>query len=218
MALKAVIFDLDGTLLDTAPDLAASLNIMLAKHHRSDIPYEQIRPIASHGSKALVKLGFGIDENHPDFAGLRQEYLHIYSEHSGNLTALFLGIVEVLTWLNNQKIAWGIVTNKPGWLTMPLLKRLNLLKQTNCVVSGDTLTTSKPDPAPLLYACTLLNCSTRECIYIGDAEVDIIAGKRAGIKTILAKYGYLSEQDAINQWNPDAIIDSPIEIINHLNC
>lgn len=215
--IKAVILDLDGTLLDTAPDLGAALNIQLAKHNYPDVPFEQIRPLASHGSKALVKLGFNIDEQHPDFASLRQEYLNIYSEHSCNLTTLFPGMTDVLAYLQNKQIPWGIVTNKPGWLTMPILKKLALIDKTNCVVCGDTLSVTKPDPAPLLYACELLHCKPSECIYIGDAEFDIVAGHRAGIKTILAGYGYITEKDKIHEWQTDAIINSPTEILNYLN-
>lgn len=215
-AIKAVIFDLDGTLLDTAPDLGAALNIQLAKHNYPDVSFEQIRPIASHGSKALVKLGFKIDEQHPDFAERRQEYLNIYSEHSCNLTTLFPGMAEVLIYLQNIQIPWGIVTNKPGWLTMPILKKLEMIAKPGCVVCGDTLTTTKPDPAPLLYACNLLNCAPAECIYIGDAEFDIVAGRRAGIRTLLAGYGYISERDQINDWQVEQIINSPLEILDYL--
>jgi phosphoglycolate phosphatase len=215
-AIKAVLFDLDGTLLDTAPDLAAALNIQLAIHQYPGVHYEKIRPIASHGSKALVKLGFKIEENHPNFARLRQEYLNIYSEHSCNFTDLFPGMAEVLTQLEKKQIAWGIVTNKPAWLTMPILKNLNLIDKTNCVVCGDTLSVTKPDPAPLLYACEVLQRKSAECIYIGDAEFDIIAGKRAGIKTILAGYGYISEEDNIDAWQIDGMVNSPLEILDLL--
>jgi len=214
--IKAVIFDLDGTLLDTAPDLAAALNIMLAKHNYPDVPFEQIRPIASYGSKALIKLGFNIEENHPIFAALRQEFLNIYSEHSCILTILFPGMSAVLAELQKRKIPWGIVTNKPGWLTMPILKTLQLIDKTDCVVCGDTLSETKPSPAPLLYACELLHCSPAECIYIGDAEFDALAGKRAGIKTLIAGFGYISENDKVNEWGVEKVISSPVEILDYL--
>ncbi len=214
--IKTVIFDLDGTLLDTAPDLAAALNIMLAKYYYPDVPFERIRPIASYGSKALIKLGFEIDETDANFERLRQEYLHIYSEHSCHLTTLFPEMPAVLAQLEQHKIPWGIVTNKPGWLTLPILKKLNLIDKTDCVVCGDTLKTNKPDPAPLLYACELLNCTPQECLYVGDAEVDVIAGQRAGIKTIVAGYGYIIEADKAHYWGAATIIHSPEDLLNYL--
>ena len=216
-AVKAVLFDLDGTLLDTAPDLADALNIQLTRHGKSALPFLAIRAKASHGSKALVQLGFNINEQHTDFARLRQEFFDIYQQISGQRTQLFPGMQTVLAELEQQQIPWGIVTNKPGWLTMPLLAHLNLATQAACIVAGDTLSVAKPDPAPLLHACRLLHHSPNDCIFIGDAEVDVIAGNRAAIKTYLAGYGYLNPEDKIATWQVTRIISSATEILEIIN-
>lgn len=212
-----VLFDLDGTLLDTAPDLAYALNTVLENHGRPALPYASIRPVASHGTKGLLQLGFNIDETDQNFINLRDEILAVYAQHLSDQTKVFAGIDEVLTYIDKNNLQWGIVTNKPGWLTEPLLKQLNLFEKTVCVVSGDTTTNRKPHPEPLLHACTLLQCKPQQCIYVGDAQRDIEAGINAGMKTLIAAYGYIAETDHPHTWGADAIIQSPLEIIEWLD-
>lgn len=215
--LKCVLFDLDGTLLDTAPDLAFALNTLLQQKKLLPLALETIRPHASHGGKALLKLGFSIDDTHADYAELSKTLLTIYRENICIGTQLFPGMQEVLDYLLLKKIHWGVVTNKPAWLTEPLLKQLNLFEQAACVISGDTLTKRKPDPAPLLHACEIMGCAPSETIYFGDAERDIQAAKNAGIKVYIAKYGYLDHCDVIDDWRADGCIETPSEIIKIIN-
>lgn len=217
MKIKTILFDLDGTLLDTAPDLAAALNEMLIRHQRSPLPYANIRPVASHGSRGLLHLGFNITENDPEFADRVQEYLTIYNRHLCQQTQPFPGVTELLHYLTSRKLQWGIVTNKLAWLTEPLLTHLGLLEKTTCVVSGDTLTKRKPDPAPLLHACELLTSNPAECVYIGDAQRDIEAGKRAGMHTLVALYGYIAATDHPETWGADDMVQNATEIIAWLN-
>jgi len=149
--IKTVLFDLDGTLADTAPDLAAALNHVLKAHNSDPLPFEKIRPVVSHGGMALVTLGFGKD--HPEFDSLYKELLQYYQDNIANETTLFSGMNELLLELEQKNINWGVVTNKPGWLTAPLLDALNLTSRAATIVSGDTLEQRKPHPAPLLHAC-----------------------------------------------------------------
>lgn len=210
--IHTVLFDLDGTFADTAPDLADALNKTLLANGRPALGFDKIRPVVSHGGKALIELGFGISETHPDFAPLREELLGYYQQDIARHTQLFPGIHELLTALATQGMRWGIVTNKPAWLTDPLLAALSLPSQPCAVVSGDTLRERKPHPAPLLHACAACDCPPHHTIYIGDAERDIVAGKRAGMLTLGALYGYIGEMDEPLLWQADGYIDHAGEI------
>ena len=167
-AVELVLFDLDGTFADTAPDMAYALNRTLERNGRSPLPLETIRPHVSHGGVALIRLGFGIEPNHPEFAGLRQQFLDLYRDNLARGTTLFAGIEPLLTHLEERGIGWGIVTNKPGWLTEPLMRQLALDSRAACVVSGDTTANSKPHPEPILYACELLGAAPQRTLYVGD--------------------------------------------------
>ena len=216
--IKTVLFDLDGTLADTAPDLAASLNYVLTKHGNKPLPYETIRPVVSHGGMALITLGFG--KEHPQFDTYYKELLDYYLNNIANETTLFPGMNELLVELENKNINWGVVTNKPAWLTDPLLDELNLTSRAATVVSGDTLEQRKPHPAPLFHACNQAGSEAEECLYVGDAERDIEAGNRAGMITIVALFGYIAESDAPDNWGAHSLINSPqaiIPIIQSLN-
>jgi 2-phosphoglycolate phosphatase len=215
MTIKVVLFDLDGTLLDTAPDLAFAINKLLEMKGRPALPFSIIRPLAGHGGRGLVKLGFNITEDDPQFADLWQGFLALYREHICQHTCLFPGLDIVLNYLTENKLTWGIVTNKPGWLTEPLLQQLKSLEPA-CVVSGDTLPKRKPDPEPLLHACQLLNVQPSDCVYIGDSERDIQAAKSAGMPSLLAHWGYLADTDPFEAWQADGIIRNPKEIIDWL--
>lgn len=209
--IKTVLFDLDGTLADTAPDLAAALNHVLTKHNYSPLAYEKIRPVVSHGGMALVTLGFG--KEHPKFDTFYKELLDHYQANIANETTLFPGMSELLLQLENDNINWGVVTNKPAWLTDPLMDALNLTSRAATIVSGDTLEQRKPHPAPLLHACHQAGSRAEECLYIGDAERDIEAGNRAGMTSIVACFGYIAETDSPENWGAHSLIDSPQAII-----
>lgn len=205
--IKTVLFDLDGTFADTAPDLADALNRTLIANRRSPLPFELIRPVVSHGGRALIELGFGIKDNDAGFESLRQQLLSFYKADIAKHTQLFPGVLALLQGLQRENLQWGIVTNKPGWLTQPLLASLDLPTAPCSVVSGDTLPQRKPDPAPLLYASKMCQCAPAQCLYVGDAERDIIAGKRAGMQTMAALYGYIRADDDPQQWQADCYID-----------
>jgi phosphoglycolate phosphatase len=215
-SIHAVLFDLDGTLLDTAPDLANALNHVLEQNGRAPLPYEIIRQVVSHGGRALIELGFGTKSEVAEFEQLRLQLLDYYKENICTQTQMFPGISEILETLENRGTAWGIVTNKPGWLTDPLLQKMQLLNKAGCVVSGDTLPECKPHPAPLLYASTQLSIDPQNCLYVGDAQRDIEAGRNAGMKTMVALFGYLLENDQPETWGADALIQTPAEILDWL--
>ena len=208
MALEAVLFDLDGTLLDTAPDLAAALNRVRATYGHAPLPYAQVRAQVSNGSYALTRLGFDFPEDSPAFETARLALLDDYRENLAQATVLFPGMEELLASFAPTGLRWGIVTNKPGWLTTPLLAQLALAVPPGCVVSGDTLAQRKPHPAPLRHAAALLGCAPERCVYIGDAVRDIEAGRSAGMYTLAASYGYLDLESDPGSWQADAIVES----------
>ncbi len=214
--IKAVLFDLDGTFADTAPDLAAALNQVLQEEGRQPLPYEVIRPVVSHGGIALIRLGFNLTPQHIDFERLKQRLLAIYLNNISALTTLFDGMDTLLEILENNNISWGIVTNKPGWLTDPLMEQLGYSNRAATIVSGDTTTERKPHPEPLFYACRQMNCHPSECVYVGDAERDIIAGNKAGMTTLTALFGYIEPGDTPENWGADAMIKHPEEIESFL--
>jgi 2-phosphoglycolate phosphatase len=207
--IKTVLFDLDGTFADTAPDLADALNRTLIANQRQPLSFAQIRPVVSHGGRALIELGFGIKDSDTSFEPLRQQLLDYYKADIAKHTQLFPGMLALLHELQRHNLQWGIVTNKPAWLTNPLLASLALPVAPCSVVSGDTLPQRKPDPAPLLHASALCQCEPAQCLYVGDAERDIVAGKRAGMLTMAALYGYIGAQDDPQQWQADSYIDHP---------
>ncbi|MGB5438187.1 MAG: HAD-IA family hydrolase [Gammaproteobacteria bacterium] len=215
--IRTVLFDLDGTLLDTAPDLAQALNVVLIENDKPSLPYETIRPVVSHGGTALLKLGFEIEPSNPAFEPLIQRLLEIYRENISSLTRPFPGITELLEVLENRGISWGVVTNKPGWLTDPLLKDLGLYDRAAAIVSGDTLVERKPHPAPMLHASQLAGSAPEQCVYIGDAKRDIEAGVNAGMHTLVALFGYLHESDDPQNWHADDMIKNPMDLLDWLD-
>jgi len=212
--MQAILFDLDGTLLDTGPDMGCALNRLLKHHGRPVISYDRIRPKVSHGATALLQLGLGADSADPEFEAFRQQFLNFYEQDLCSRTQLFGGMSEVLAHLDEQKLPWGVVTNKPEYLTLPLLEAFGLLARSACVVGGDTLSQRKPHPAPLLHGCLLANVEPGRCIYIGDAKGDIDAGRRAGMKTLIAAFGYLSKDDEPEKWGADGLIRHPRDILH----
>jgi len=216
-SIQAVLFDLDGTFADTAPDLADALNKTLVAHQREPLSFDLIRPVVSHGGKALIKLGFGIDDTDSEFESLRTELLAYYQQDIVKHTQVFPGLMECIEDLVAQNIKWGIVTNKPGWLTDPLMSSLQLNHEPCCVVSGDTIGERKPHPAPLLHACQLCQVHYASTVYVGDAERDIIAGRRAGMYTVIARYGYIGTNDTPDTWQADGQIHHPHELFSLLD-
>ena len=212
--IETVLFDLDGTLLDTAPDLANALNAVLQRNGHAPLPFEQIRPVVSHGGSALIQRGFNLQPDHPDFEPLRKQLLDYYVEHIADETTLFPGMAEVLENIERNGLKWGVVTNKPAWLTEPLMAALDLSQRAAGIVSGDTLNERKPHPAPLLYACEMIGSTPDQCLYVGDAKRDIEAGHNAGMPTLVAMFGYLMEEDTPEDWGATAMIESPVEILD----
>lgn len=206
---RAVLFDLDGTLADTAPDLANALNATLRHFQREPLAYGRIRPVVSHGGRALIQLGFGLQPDEPGFDERRRYLLDFYAANLCRETVLFPGMAELLLQLEATGLAWGIVTNKPAWLTDPLIAAMQLDQRAACVVSGDTCSRSKPHPEPILHACSLIGCAPTDTWYVGDAGRDMQAGRAAGCKTVAALYGYLHPEDPPAQWGADLVIDHP---------
>ncbi|MEW6353821.1 MAG: HAD-IA family hydrolase [Pseudomonadota bacterium] len=212
-SLRTVLFDLDGTLADTAPDLTYALNTLREQEGRPALPPAAIRPMISHGTKGLLQLGFDITPDDAAFGGLRQRLLALYRAHLTRETRLFPGMAEVLERIEQSGMNWGVVTNKPAFLTEPLIEQLGLTSRAACVVSGDTTPHSKPHPAPILHACALAGSHAAQCLYIGDAQCDIEAGRRAGMKTLVAAFGYLAAEDQPAAWNADGIVERPAAIL-----
>jgi len=216
-ALDAVLFDLDGTFADTAPDMGAALNRLLARHGRAPLPLPAIRPHVSSGSRGMLQIGFGVAPGDDGYEGLRSDYLAIYAGDICCDTRPFDGIPELIGALENRGLAWGIVTNKPGWLTEPMLAAMGLPGTPACIVSGDTAARPKPHPDPLLHACRLIDRLPSACCYIGDDRRDIIAGRAAGMATIAALYGYLGIESHPRDWGADTLIDHPLALLRWLD-
>jgi N-acetyl-D-muramate 6-phosphate phosphatase len=214
--IRGVLFDLDGTLLDTAPDMIVALNTLLGQQGRSPLPYALARTQVSHGSTGMLRQAFPEIPQGEQFEQLRKRFLTLYSERLAQDTALFDGCATVLDALAQDNIAWGIVTNKPAFLTGPLLQALDLAQRAGCVVSGDTLPERKPHPAPLLHAAQLLALPPQQCVYVGDAQRDMQSAHAAGMRALLALYGYLGPDDQPETWQADAQIRSPLEILQWL--
>lgn len=214
--IACVLFDLDGTLVDTAPDMAAALNRLRASRDLAPLPLEVIRPHVSHGSPALLKLGFDIAAEHADYGALRDAFLADYADSICVHTELFPGMAAVLDRLEANGITCGVVTNKPGWLTDPLLERLALTDRLCCAVSGDTLTERKPHPAPLLHACTQSGVEPAAAVYLGDALRDIQAARAAGIPGLAAAWGYVAPDEILTDWPAAAVLDVPADLLQWL--
>lgn len=212
----AVLFDLDGTLADTAPDLGEAVNILLIEEGRTQQSLATLRPYTSQGVRGLLKAGFGIESSHPSYERLSQRFLDIYAGRLCEASYLFDGIPEMLDTLETLNLDWGIVTNKRMRFTNPLVELLGLTSRTNCVVSGDTTAEAKPSPLPILHACQLLGCRPERTFYVGDDRRDIEAGNAAGCKTVAVSYGYLGDGGPLHTWGADLIIDHPLELAEYL--
>ena len=213
--MTAVLFDLDGTLLDTARDMATAMNALRAEASLPALPFESVRPYVSHGATAMVRLGFP-QLREPEFNVLRDRFLILYRDCLAEETQLFAGMPELLGALELAGIPWGIVTNKPTWLTEPLLDALQLRERAGSLVCGDTFPERKPHPRPLLHAAAELAVAPESCLFVGDAERDIKAARAAQMRALIARFGYIGPADRIDEWLADGCIDSPLEILDWL--
>lgn len=214
--IRCVLFDLDGTFADTAPDLGNALNRTLEKHGQRPMPLAEIRPHVSHGGAALIRLGFGEQLDESVAETYRQDLLDFYLQDICRDTCLFPGIEQLVDDLEQQNIRWGIVTNKPAFLTDPLMLKLGYQHRAACIVSGDTTSQRKPHPESILLACKLAQRQPAESLYVGDAQRDIEAGNRAGTLTLTALFGYIGQHERPLEWNADGAIEHPSEILNWL--
>ena len=208
------MFDLDGTLVDTAPDLGYALNLQLKRHGKPQLSDTAIRPFASHGSRGLVGLGFAITPKDDNFLAMRNEFLAIYDTVFTRSPVLLPGMADLLQAIETKGLKWGIVTNKPRRFTMPIIESMGLHKRAASVVSGDDAPQPKPSPATLLMACEQIGVLPENCMYVGDAERDIQAGKAAGMKAVVALFGYIDVTDKPQDWGADALIKIPKELLD----
>lgn len=213
---QAVFFDLDGTLVDTAPDFLLAINKLRLEEGLETLPMEQLRQVVSNGSASMIEASFAVSPESKEFESLRQRLLDYYLEDIATHSELFPAMANLLHWLETEQIAWGIVTNKPWRYTEPLLQRLKLSERTASVVCPDHVANNKPDPEGLWLAAQQANAAPNQCIYVGDHLRDIQAGKNAGMRTITALYGYLDGTDQPAEWNADFMAESPAAILNWL--
>jgi phosphoglycolate phosphatase len=213
--LKAILFDLDGTLADTAPDLAAALNRLRAEQGLDALPLEKLRPFASAGARGLVHAGFGVKPGDDEYDALRETFLEFYAERPCVHTSLFPGIAELLAEIARRALKWGVVTNKATRYTEQVLEGLGLAP--DCVVCGDTTPHLKPHPAPMLHALGLLSLPASQCVYLGDDLRDIQAGRAAGMRTVAVDWGYHHpDSGGPGTWQADALISQPGDLIRLL--
>ncbi len=213
---KAVLFDLDGTFADTAPDLGAALNHTRAVRGLPPMELDEIRPQASHGVRGLFKLGFNIEPGHPEYDALREIFLDYYAGHICDHTRLFGDTARLIEEIEHRGMRWGIVTNKPHRFTLPLMQALGYAERAACLISGDTCARAKPYPDPLLRACEIMGTAAADCVYVGDDVRDMQAARAAGMPGIIASYGYVGESATVEGWQAQGSIDSPGELLQYL--
>jgi len=214
--MQAVLFDLDGTLVDTAPDLGYALNLQRERHGLDFLPEATIRPYASHGSRGLLEIGFGLLPTDARFETMRTEYLDLYTQVMTRQPVLFDGMADTLQAIEQRGLRWGIVTNKPRRFTLPMVEHMGLDLRAGAVISGDDAPQPKPSPQTLLLACERMGIDPQTVLYIGDAERDIQAGNAAGMKTLAALFGYVSDTDKPQEWGADGCIEQPQDLLAYL--
>jgi 2-phosphoglycolate phosphatase len=217
MTIRAVLFDLDGTLADTAPDLTRALNRLLEERGQAPVALERARPLTSSGARGMLRVGFGIEPQHSEYESLKARFLELYAEHVCAATRLFAGVNELLAALEQRGVAWGVVTNKPERFTRPVLEALALAARAACVVGGDTVERAKPHPDPLLHAARVLGLAPARCLYVGDDVRDVEAARAAGMPVIAAAWGYLGETGDPLVWRAHAVIGHPLELLSYLD-
>lgn len=213
-ATRAVLFDLDGTLVDSAPDLAGAANDLRDRHGLPPLPYAQLRPLVGSGARGMVGAAFGCAPDDPRFASLREDFLALYERRMLQNTALFDAVGDVIGALEQAGLSWGIVTNKHARFAEPIVAALGLRAQ--ALICGDTTPHAKPHPAPLLEAARHLRLGPADCLYVGDDLRDMQAGRAAGMPVLAAAWGYLGVGDAVQDWDADAVLESPGELLNWL--
>lgn len=209
LGVEAVLFDLDGTLIDSAPDLGAAVDKMRVDRGLPSLPAERYRPMAGAGARGMIGVAFGVTPDHEDFAGLREEFFFNYERCMTQGTYAFTGVPELIESLLALDLPWGVVTNKSARFTDPLTRAMPLFASARAVVSGDTTPHPKPHPEPLFEAARQLGIDPRHCLYVGDDERDIVAGLAAGMGTVAATYGYMGDQTDFTRWGAHASINSP---------
>jgi N-acetyl-D-muramate 6-phosphate phosphatase len=210
--VKAVLFDLDGTLIDSAPDLGAAADKMRIDRGLPSLPYEHYRPMAGAGARGMLGVAFGITPEHADFPALREEFFRNYESCMTQRTYVFEGVAQLIASLIERDVPWGVVTNKSMRFAGPLTKGMPLFASARAVVGGDSTPYSKPHPAPLLEAARQVGVQPIECVYVGDDVRDVQAGKAAGMATVAATYGYLGATD-VRDWGADVQIETPLALL-----
>ncbi|MBB6578127.1 phosphoglycolate phosphatase [Comamonas odontotermitis] len=214
--IRAILFDLDGTLIDSAPDLGAAADQMRVVRGLPSLPMADYRPFAGSGARGMLRVAFGLQPEDEQFPILREEFFQNYERRMTQDTTVFDGVSEMLTNIVARQLHWGVVTNKSKRFTEPLSQQMSLFATAGAVISGDTTPHAKPHPEPLFEAARRIGVAPESCVYVGDDERDIVAGKAAGMYTVAAVYGYLGEKQSVAHWQADDIIDSPRELLKRL--
>ena len=214
--IAAVLFDLDGTLIDSAPDLGAAADQMRVERSLPSLPLEIYRPMAGAGARGMLKLAFDMDVGDPLFEGMREEFFVNYARCMSQRTVVFSGVPELISEILHRNLAWGVVTNKSSRFTSPLTNAMPLFDSAKAIVSGDTTPYAKPHPEPLLEAARRLGVAPAQCVYVGDDERDVVAGLAAGMRTVAARYGYLGDKINTSDWGAYAEIDAPLALLDLL--
>lgn len=214
--VAGVLFDLDGTLIDSAPDLGAAADLMRVQRGLASLPIEEYRPLCGAGARGMLQIAFDIGPDHSDYELMREEFFANYERCLTERTFAFEGVHDLITALQGLGLAWGVVTNKSQRFTNPLTAAMPLFSSAAAIVSGDTTAHAKPHPAPLLEAARQLGLDPAHCLYVGDDERDIVAGHAAGMRTVAATYGYLGSQSDVGAWNAHAQINSPLALLQFL--
>jgi phosphoglycolate phosphatase len=214
--IAAVLFDLDGTLIDSAPDLGAAADRMRVERGLPSLPLERYRPLCGAGARGMLEIAFGMGPDHPNYEPMREEFFSNYERCMTDRTFAFDGVHELVGILVKRRLAWGVVTNKSRRFTDPLTAAIPMFSSAGTIVSGDTTPHAKPHPAPLLEAARQLDISPAHCFYVGDDERDIVAGHAAGMFTVAATYGYLGSRSDVTAWNAHAQINSPLALLQLL--
>lgn len=217
MRLRAVLFDMDGTLLDTAPDFIAICQAMLAERGFPAVDDKLIRDEISGGAKAMVSAAFAMSPSAPEFEALRLEFLERYQQDCAVHSTLFEGMEHLLADIEKAKLLWGVVTNKPVRFAQPIMEQLNLSERSAVLICPDHVSRSKPDPEPLLLACKMLDLDPASVLFVGDDLRDIESGRDAGTKTAAVRYGYIHPNDNPDHWGADVVVDHPLELLRVLD-
>lgn len=215
--IQAVLFDLDGTLIDSAPDLGFAADVMRVARGLPSLPLEHYRSMAGAGARGMIQVAFGHGPDHPKFEALREEFLNNYETCMAQRTTVFDEVDTLLQTLEQRGLPWGVVTNKWERFALPLTAGMPLFRRAATIVGGDTTPHAKPHPEPLFEAARRIGLPPEVCLYVGDDERDIVAGRAAGMPTVAARYGYLGAKNDVTHWNADAVIENPLQLLNFLN-